>query len=288
MDVGQAGALERHAAEHGGVDRADDAQVVQLADVGELAGAVVGVENDVGGGDRDVDLTGGDVLAVLEGAGGGLGIALHTLDVVRPNLGDGRAGGIHGAAGIGGAEGHNDVAAGGLVAIGVTVVGGLLLAAGGQSENHCQCEDQRQYFFHADIFLSKIIYPACAEYDKKVKFSVPARNREKTTWSFSRTPHPRAVCLVRSQLIHFLWTDYNSFILVLSSLSQAYFPVFSMKFSGHCHSAQKYFFLFVLSVTFSFCFFSKIQISPQKLHILPHFRARAPPVSGAFRRCFPP
>jgi len=48
----------------------------------------------------------------------------------------------------------------------------------------------------------------------------------------------------------------------LSSLSQAYFPVFSMKFSGHCHSAQKYFFLFVLSVTFSFCFFSKIQISP--------------------------
>lgn len=33
-----------------------------------------------------------------------------------------------------------------------------------------------------------------------------------------------------------------------------------MKFSGHCHSAQKYFFLFVLSVTFSFCFFSKIQI----------------------------
>ena len=55
----------------------------------------------------------------------------------------------------------------------------------------------------------------------------------------------------------FLWTDYNSFILVLSSLSQAYFPVFSMKFSGHCHSAQKYFFLFVLSVTFSFCFFQQ-------------------------------
>ena len=264
MDVGQAGALERHAAEHGGVDRADDAQVVQLADVGELAGAVVGVENDVGGGDRDVDLTGGDVLAVLEGAGGGLGVALHTLDVVRPNLGDGRAGGVHGAAGVGGAEGHNDVAAGGLIAVagGVTVGGRLLLAAGDQSENHCQCEDQRQYFFHADIFLSKIIYPACAEYDKKVKFSVPARNREKTTWSFSRTPHPRAVCLVRSQLIHFLWTDYNTFILVLSSLSQAYFPVFSMKFSGHCHSAQKCFFLFVLLDTFFFCFFSKIQISP--------------------------
>lgn len=55
----------------------------------------------------------------------------------------------------------------------------------------------------------------------------------------------------------FLWTDYNSFILVLSSLSQAYFPVFSMKFSGHCHSAQKYFFLFVLSVTFSFRFFQQ-------------------------------
>ena len=159
MDVGQAGALESHAAEHGGVDRADDAQVVQLADVGELAGAVVGVENDVGGGDRNVDLTGGDVLAVLEGAGGGLGIALHTLNVVRPNLGDRSAGGVHGAAGVGGAEGHNDVAAGGLVAIGVTVVGGLLLAAGGQSENHCQCEDQRQYFFHADIFLSKIYIP---------------------------------------------------------------------------------------------------------------------------------
>ena len=246
------------------------ASVVLLAHVLEghgqprLAGAVVGVENDVGGGDRDVDLTGGDVLAVLEGAGGGLGVALHTLDVVRPNLGDGRAGGVHGAAGVGGAEGHNDVAAGGLIAVagGVTVGGRLLLAAGDQSENHCQCEDQRQYFFHADIFLSKIIYPACAEYDKKVKFSVPARNREKTTWSFSRTPHPRAVCLVRSQLIHFLWTDYNSFILVLSSLSQAYFPVFSMKFSGHCHSAQKCFFLFVLLDTFFFCFFSKIQISP--------------------------
>lgn len=55
----------------------------------------------------------------------------------------------------------------------------------------------------------------------------------------------------------FLWTDYNSFILVLSSLSQAYFPVFSMKFSGHCHSAQKCFFLFVLSVTFSFRFFQQ-------------------------------
>ena len=161
MDVGQAGALESHAAEHGGVDRADDAQVVQLADVGELAGAVVGVENDVGGGDRDVDLTGGDVLAVLEGAGGGLGIALHTLDVVRPDLGDRRAGGVHGAAGVGGAEGHNDVAAGGLIAVagGVTVGGRLLLAAGDQSENHCQCEDQRQYFFHADIFLSKIYIP---------------------------------------------------------------------------------------------------------------------------------
>jgi len=65
--------------------------------------------------------------------------------------------------------------------------------------------------------------------------------------------------LVRSQLIHFLWTDYNSFILVLSSLSQAYFPVFLMKFSGHCHSAQKYFFLFVLSVTFSFCFSAKFK-----------------------------
>ena len=74
--------------------------------------------------------------------------------------------------------------------------------------------------------FQKFIYPACAEYDKKVKFSVPAQNREKTTWSFSRTPHPRAVCLVRSQLIHFLWTDYNSFILVLSSLSQAYFSCF--------------------------------------------------------------
>ena len=161
MDVGQAGALERHAAEHGGVDRADDTQVVQLADVGELAGAVVGVENDVGGGDRDVDLTGGDVLAVLEGTGGGLGIALHTLDVVRPDLGDRSAGGVHGAAGVGGAEGHNDVAAGGLIAVagGVTVGGRLLLAAGDQSENHCQCEDQRQYFFHADIFLSKIYIP---------------------------------------------------------------------------------------------------------------------------------
>lgn len=55
----------------------------------------------------------------------------------------------------------------------------------------------------------------------------------------------------------FLWTDYNSFILVLSSLSQAYFPVFSMKFSGHCHSAQKCFFLFVPSVTFPFRFFRK-------------------------------
>ena len=117
-------------------------------------------------------------------------------------------------------------------------------------------------FFMLISSFQKFIYPACAEYDKKVKFSVPARNREKTTWSFSRTPHPRAVCLVRSQLIHFLWTDYNSFILVLSSLSQAYFPVFSMKFSGHCHSAQKCFFLFVLLDTFFFCFFSKIQISP--------------------------
>lgn len=80
--------------------------------------------------------------------------------------------------------------------------------------------------------------------------------------AFLKYPVSPQVCLVRSQLIHFLWTDYNSFILVLSSLSQAYFPVFSMKFSGHCHSAQKYFFLFVLSVTFFFCFFSKIQISP--------------------------
>jgi len=55
----------------------------------------------------------------------------------------------------------------------------------------------------------------------------------------------------------FLWTDYNSSPPILSSLSQAYFPVFSMKFSGPCYSTQKYRPSFVLLAVTSFCFFSK-------------------------------
>ena len=119
IDVLQSAGLQGDAAENRGVDRADDADVVELSDVSELSGSVVAVQDDVCGRDCDVDFTGSNVLDVLEGSGRGLGVALHAFDVVGPALGNSCACRIHGSAGVCGSEGHDDVAAGLLLSLGL-------------------------------------------------------------------------------------------------------------------------------------------------------------------------
>ena len=161
VDILQTGTLQRHAAGDGGVNSADDADIVQS--LGELALAGVALQNNVGGGDGHVNFAGGHVLHVLEGTGGGLGVALHTVQLVGPDLGQSSAGGIQGAAGITGAESQDGVAVGGLGgggagggaaaaggggAAAVAAAGGTASAAGQEGCGHQSGHQNGKYFLH--------------------------------------------------------------------------------------------------------------------------------------------
>ena len=109
VDVLQAAGLKRYAGKNGSINSTDNADVLQCADLFELAGSVVTIQNDICCCDGDINFSGCHVLYVLEGTCGSLCVALHALYVVCPGLGNSCACRIHGTAGICGAECPDDV-----------------------------------------------------------------------------------------------------------------------------------------------------------------------------------